>query len=162
MKKEHVTLEQEFELLGSINELVIKTRELISQLEIAPVRVHELKNALRETQRIAQDHYMACEIAMTRDLADTFPDGSEAPAVLTPRQVMYLAALSYQHPSRELVGLPASRTCLAIKASGFKCAGYSLVFTERAVCSSHASPAERERNRKAKEQWNIDHPDYSI
>ena len=161
--KPTITLTKELELLGSINEQLIAMRDELASIGIAPLRLHELKAVMASTQRLAQEHYLACEILATAPLADSFPDGTPAPTTFTYRQALYLAALaSPGMQSREQIGLPPSRPCRELTKDGYKCSASSLLFSKRAVCGSHATPAERERNRKAKERWNREHPDYQI
>lgn len=157
-----LTPAQQYEDLGRINELLQEAASLANDMRVAPIRCGPLRSALGAAQRTAQEHHAAAEILLTHDLAETFPDGGEAPDCLTARQIMYLASLAYQRPSRKMIGLPASRPCTKLTATGDKCSAFSLLFTRRAVCSSHATPAERERNRKQKKEWNKTHPDYQL
>lgn len=156
------TPHEQYENLGRINELLMEAQQIADDMRVAPIRVTPLRSALSATQRIAQEHHAAGEILLTHDLAEEFPNGEGAPDCLTARQIMYLASLNYQRPSREMIGLPPSRPCKQPTKDGGKCSASSLLFTRRAVCASHATAAERERNRKAKEEWNTEHPDYKL
>lgn len=159
-----VTPTQAYESIGRVHELLMQAQDLLLELAVSPVRVNELRTAVAGARRAAQEHQKAAEILLTHPLAETFPDGSPAPATLTPRQIYYLAALAMPDPrqSRELVGLPPSRQCLEKTKAGYKCGASSLLFSKRSVCASHATDAEKERNRKQKARWNEEHPDYLL
>jgi hypothetical protein len=151
-----------FEELGHVVEMLARLEREIRELEPGPLRCGILRQSLRVALRDAEWHYRSAEVLLTHDVADTFPDGSPAPASLTPKQVDYLAALAVPHLTREMMGLPPSRSCASETLSGDKCGSSSLIFTTRAVCASHATPAEKERNRKAKDAWRVVHPDHHL
>lgn len=151
-----------FEALGQTVEDLRRLDARVRDLEPGPLRCRELRAAVMGALRTAEWHYRCAEVLLTEDISDSFPDGSPAPSSLTPRQVDYLAALAVPHLTRDMIGLPPTRPCGQETAAGDKCGGSSLLFTTRAVCASHATPAERERNRKAKEAWREDHPDHHL
>jgi hypothetical protein len=159
-----VTPHQAYEAIGRIHELLMQATDLCVELSVSPVRVGELKAAVSAARREAQFHQQAAEILLTQPMATEFPDCTPAPATLTAKQIFYLAALAMPDPiqARQLVGLPPSRQCLEKTKDDHKCGASSMVFSRRAVCWSHGTEAERERNRKQKAKWNRDHPDYQI
>lgn len=158
-----ISIVETFIALGTVQEQLEATMAMLDEMLVGPLRTHQLREVVRQASRAAREHYLAAEILMSETLADHFPDGEAAPASLSPRQVLYLAALAQPaRQSREAVGLPPTRQCQSNCKDDSRCSASSLLFSTRAVCGSHATDAERERNRKAKAAWNNEHPDYLL
>ncbi len=155
---------------GVMRELVA----LVDDLGDDPLRLHALRSAMREALLLADDASAAASALLARrSLASTFPDGSQAPAVPTPRQVLYLVELAISAPERsrraaeaaELLarhqqavaahdarhGFHQARRCGETTRAGKPCRASALPFLERPACHAHATEDERWANAVAGE-----------
>lgn len=134
-----------------------------------PLRLRALRVAMREACWAAEDaHFAAATLTAEVPLAAAFPNGSPAPVVPTPRQVLYLAELARSPDERraERLALQAAnrryleavaahdaehgkqpqRSCASQTKAGLPCKARALAFVERPVCHQHATPVERTEN----------------
>ncbi len=134
-----------------------------------PLRLSALRVPMREALEAAEDAYLAAATLTAEvPLAAAFPNGAPAPAVPTPRQVLYLAELARSPDERraERLALEAAnrryreavaahdaeqgkqprRSCASQTKAGLPCKARALAFVERPVCHQHATPVERTEN----------------
>jgi hypothetical protein len=87
-------------------------------------------------------------------LADSFPDGSPAPEVPTPGQLVYLAHLARIPELEKRTGGAALGLFLPSRHCEHPgCGSFAMRWTEASVCFMHGSDDEREANADANDVY---------
>ena len=131
--------------LNEALDLLRQARALVAEHEATPMNLRRAGGSLDSSTAELITALEALQVlAGETELPSEFPNGTPVPQIMSPRQIVYLYKLTRSGPTQGGI-------CQGLKKDGTPCGAKALRYGQEGRCNTHASDADRERNRALRE-----------